>query len=143
MDMTINQRLAKFLYEKEIKQEQLRVKLGIKNRQQISNWINNRDPIPDKYQLQIIRLYPILNANWFIHEIGEPYVDQKVLRQVNRNEYGFCEDCMDKDKEIEALNIQLATKDKEVKELCKEIGKLEGRIEMYEKETQEKKSKKK
>lgn len=45
MDMTLNQRLDKFLYEKNFTQEQLRIKLGLKNRQQVSNWINCHDHI--------------------------------------------------------------------------------------------------
>lgn len=49
MDMSINQRLANFLYEKKISQEELRIKLGLKTRQQVSNWLNCRDHIPDKH----------------------------------------------------------------------------------------------
>jgi len=103
MDMSINQRLANFLYEKKISQEELRIKLGLKTRQQVSNWLNCRDHIPDKHLMGIIRLFPELNANWLIREIGSPLIDQKSLRQINRNEFGFCEECLEKDKEIETL----------------------------------------
>ena len=58
MDMSINQRLANFLYEKKISQEELRIKLGLKTRQQVSNWLNCRDHIPDKHLMGIIRLFP-------------------------------------------------------------------------------------
>lgn len=135
MDMTINHRLAQFLHDQGIKQEQLRAKLGIKNRQQISNWLNSRDPLPDKHMVAIIRLFPMMNANWFIHGFGEPLIDQKVLRQVNRNEYGFCEDCMEKDNKIEILQSQLASKGAEIMELCKEIGRMEERLKKYESDT--------
>lgn len=79
MDMSINQRLANFLYEKKISQEELRIKLGLKTRQQVSNWLNCRDHIPDKHLMGIIRLFPELNANWLIREIGSPLIDQKSL----------------------------------------------------------------
>ena len=110
MDMSINQRLANFLYEKKISQEELRIKLGLKTRQQVSNWLNCRDHIPDKHLMGIIRLFPELNANWLIREIGSPLIDQKSLRQINRNEFGFCEECLEKDKEIETLKTLLLKK---------------------------------
>ena len=138
MDMSINQRLGKFLYEKNISQEELRIKLGLKTRQQVSNWINCRDHIPDKYVVAICRLFPDLNANWLIREIGNFLIDQKVLRQVNRNEFGFCEDCIEKERDIEILKADIEKKEKDIKELCKELGKLEERLERYEKNNPEK-----
>ena len=140
MDMSINQRLGSFLYEKKISQEELRIRLGLKTRQQVSNWINCRDHIPDKHLLGIIRLFPDLNANWLIREIGTPLIDQKQLRQVNRNEFGFCEECIEKDKEIETLKLMLIKKEeeiekkeKEVQEVCRELGKIEERLAQCEK----------
>mgnify|MGYP001105764657 CR=1 FL=1 len=111
--MSINQRLANFLYEKKISQEELRIKLGLKTRQQVSNWLNCRDHIPDKHLMGIIRLFPELNANWLIREIGSPLIDQKSLRQINRNEFGFCEECLEKDKEIETLKTLLLRRNRE------------------------------
>lgn len=65
MDMSINQRLANFLYEKKISQEELRIKLGLKTRQQVSNWLNCRDPgIGDHYGKQRI------NGHW--HDFDMP-----------------------------------------------------------------------
>ena len=119
MDMSINQRLANFLYEKKISQEELRIKLGLKTRQQVSNWLNCRDHIPDKHLMGIIRLFPELNANWLIREIGSPLIDQKSLRQINRNEFGFCEECLEKEKEM--------------RESCRELGKMEERLSQFEK----------
>ena len=133
MDMSINKRLEKFLFEKDISQEKLRIKLGLKTRQQVSNWINCHDPIPDKHVLAIIRQFPELNANWLLRGTGNMLIDQKQLRQINRNEYGFCEDCIDKDKEIEMLKNLLEKKEQELKEQYKESGKLEERLYQYEK----------
>ena len=122
MDMSINQRLANFLYEKKISQEELRIKLGLKTRQQVSNWLNCRD------------------ANWLIREIGSPLIDQKSLRQINRNEFGFCEECLEKDKEIETLKTlllkkeeEIEKKEKEMRESCRELGKMEERLSQFEK----------
>jgi len=140
MDLSVNKRLERFLFEKKISQEELRIRLGLKARQQVSNWINCQDPIPDKHLLSIIREYPELNANWLIREIGPMFMDQKQLRQINRNEYGFCEDCLDKEKEIALLKTLLDKKEHELKELYRESGKLEERLSQYEK-TEKSKSK--
>ncbi|MEG0795617.1 MAG: hypothetical protein RR397_03780 [Odoribacter sp.] len=132
MDMSINQRLGKFLFEKKISQEELRIKLGLKTRQQVSNWVNCQDPIPDKHIIGIIRLFPELNSNWLIRDVGDPIVDQKSLRQINRNEFGFCDECVEKEKEIKMLRASLEKKEQEVKESYRELGKLEERIARYE-----------
>lgn len=132
MDMSINQRLGKFLFEKKISQEELRIKLGLKTRQQVSNWVNCHDHIPDKHLVGIIRLYPELNANWLIRDIGTPGIDQKTLRQINRNEYGFCEECLGKEQEIKILQTLLEKKEKEIKDTCRELGKMEERLNQYE-----------
>lgn len=128
MDMSINQRLGKLLFEKHMTQEQLKVKLGLNNRQQVSNWINCHDPIPDKYLIAIIHLFPDLNANWLLKEIGNPFIDQTTLRQVHRNEYGYCEDCQEKNKEIKMQKSTLEKNEKEIKELYIQIGILQERI---------------
>lgn len=133
MDMSLNQRLGKFLFEKNISQEDLRIRLGLKTRQQVSNWINCHDHIPEKHLIGIIKLFPELNANWILRGVGSMLIDQKQLRQINRNEYGFCEDCIDKDKEITMLRDLLDKKENELRELYRESGKLEERLHQYEK----------
>ncbi len=133
MDMSINQRLDRFLFEKKISQEDLRIRLGLKTRQQVSNWINCHDHIPDKHLISILKLFPDLSANWLLREIGPMFIDQKQLRQINRNEYGFCEECLEKEKEIALLKGLLDRKEKELKDLYKEAGKMEERLERYEK----------
>lgn len=138
MDMSINKRLEKFLFEKNISQEKLRIKLGLKTRQQVSNWINCHDHIPDKHLLTILRQFPELNANWLLRDVGSMLIDQKQLRQINRNEFGFCEDCMDKEKEITMLRNLLEKKEQELREQYKESGKLEERLYQYEKKEKKK-----
>ena len=140
MDMSINQRLGQFLFEKKISQEELRLRLGLKTRQQVSNWINCHDHIPDKHLLGIIRLFPEINANWLIRNIGNPLIDQHTLRQINRNEFGFCDECMEKDKEIDSLKTlgkdkeeELHKKEQEVRDTYRELGKIEERLAQCEK----------
>lgn len=128
MDMSINQRLKNYLSEKKVSQEELRIKLGLKTRQQVSNWLNCHDHIPEKHLIGIIRLFPDLNANWLIRDIGSQIIDQKQLRQINRNEHGFCEECIEKDKEIELLKAMMKEKDEKTNVAWREIGKLEERI---------------
>lgn len=128
MDMSINQRLKNYLFEKKVSQEELRIKLGLKTRQQVSNWLNCHDHIPEKHLIGIIRLFPDLNANWLIRNIGSQIIDQKQLRQINRNEHGFCEECMEKDKENELLKTMVKEKDEKINTAWREIGKLEERI---------------
>lgn len=136
MDMSLNQRLGKFLEYKNISQEKLRIKLGLKNRQQVSNWINCRDHIPEKHLVATIKAFPELNANWLLRDVGNMLIDQKQLRQINRNESGFCEDCIDKEKEITMLRSLLTAKEEELKKLYKESGMLEERLCQYERRFQ-------
>lgn len=128
MDMSINQRLRSYLFEKKVSQEDLRIKLGLKTRQQVSNWLNCHDHIPEKHLVGIILLFPDLNANWLIRNIGTPTIDEKQLRQINRNEHGFCDECLEKKKEIEVLKSIMKEKDEKITSTCKEIGRLEERI---------------
>lgn len=132
MDMSINQRLEEFLYKKNVSQEQLRVKLGLKTRQQVSNWLNCHDHIPAKHLFAIINLFPDLNINWLIRNSGAPFIDQKALRIIHRNDYGFCEECLDKEKEIEMLKAMLEKKEKEIKEMYIEFGKMTEKLHQLE-----------
>lgn len=127
-DMSINQRLRNYLFEKKISQEELRIKLGLKTRQQVSNWLNCHDHIPEKHLIGILLLFPELNANWLLRNIGIPTIDGQQLRQINRNEYGFCDECLEKKKEIEVLKAMLKEKDEKIGTVCKEIGRLEERL---------------
>lgn len=127
-DMSINQRLRNYLFEKKVSQEELRIKLGLKTRQQVSNWLNCHDHIPEKHLIGILLLFPELNANWLLRNLGSPTIDGQQLRQVNRNEYGFCDECLEKKKEIEILKAILKEKDEKITMACKEIGRLEERL---------------
>ncbi|MDE7374085.1 MAG: hypothetical protein K2M86_01970, partial [Odoribacter sp.] len=57
---------------------------------------------------------------------------QKALRVIHRNDYGFCEECLDKEKEIEMLKAMLEKKEKEIKEMCIEFGKMTEKLHQLE-----------
>lgn len=133
MDRTINQRLDQFLKEKHISQEELRLKLGLTNRQQVNSWIKCHSNIPDKHILKILLEYPELNANWFLHNIGAPLNDQKVLRQVARNDYGFCEDCAEKNLRIEFLEGEKQKLKEKLMKTYIEFGSLQEKVTRYQK----------
>ena len=138
--MSINQRLANFLYEKKISQEELRIKLGLKTRQQVSNWLNCRAHIPDKHLMGIIRLFPELNANWLIREIGSPLIDQKSLPANQSERIRFLRGMFGKrqrNRNPENPTTQERRRDrekrKEMRESCRELGKMEERLSQFEK----------
>ena len=54
--------------------------------------------------------------------------DQKIVRHINRNAYGFCEECIKKEQKIEYLQELIHQRDQEIKLLNREIGKLEDRL---------------
>jgi hypothetical protein len=70
-DFSINQRLIKIIEYKEITQENLRISLGVKNAQQVSNWIKSKERIPEKHIVRIIQLFKDINPYWFIDGEGE------------------------------------------------------------------------
>jgi len=110
--ISINQRLNSFLEKKEILSEDFKKSIGVKSRQQVSNWRTLSDPIPDKHLISIITVYPELNANWLLTGDGkmlsteETYKiqvpDQEKVSEANVN-YGKCPACRDKDKTIEVM----------------------------------------
>lgn len=69
MKKSINQRLAGWLDYKQISQVELGKNLG-KQRAQINQWCNDT-PIPDKSILEIIKIFPDINARWFITGSGK------------------------------------------------------------------------
>jgi transcriptional regulator with XRE-family HTH domain len=67
---TVNKRLRDFLDQKNIKQEDLRKLLHLRSQVQISNWLTDEEPLPDKHIPDILRYYSELNANWLINGTG-------------------------------------------------------------------------
>lgn len=53
---------------------------------------------------------------------------KKIVRHINRNAYGFCEECIKKEQKIEYLQELIHQRDQEIKLLNREIGKLEDRL---------------
>lgn len=136
MDAEISNRVEQFLHEKRIRKEELRKKLGLGSRQQINNWVKGSDPIPVKHLVSILLLFPEINANWLVRGEGEMLLppERPDKRIINRNEYGYCDGCVEKQVLISDLNARLKKKEEELKEAHWESGRLEERLTIYKKE---------
>ena len=139
MTTTVNQRLEEFLFEKKLKQEDLRKKLYINNRQQISNWITNKEQIPAKHILNTIEAYPELNADWLLNGRGQmlkgynDYDLKEAIANETEEKYFFdrktgkevvCKKCIEKDGMVKILKQQLREKEHLIGELQQTIGSL-------------------
>jgi|GEM_PF-2024559 len=117
MSLSINQRLVTFQEKEKFSWEDLRKILGVRLSQQISNWSNLKEPIPPKYILKIIELFPDLNARWFITGEGSMIETGQSENEVKegREKYGNenCLGCAGKQKRINELlekNYELSCK---------------------------------
>ena len=70
MENTKGQRLNKFVKSIGITQDELALLLKRKTRAAISNWVRDNQDIPDLAIVEILKLYPKINADWFINNRG-------------------------------------------------------------------------
>ncbi|PXX96878.1 hypothetical protein DF185_19760 [Marinifilum breve] len=70
-DKAVNKRVKLFLENKEISQEQFKKDISVKSKQQVSNWINCNEKIPERHLFTMIHIYKDLNARWLITGEGE------------------------------------------------------------------------
>lgn len=77
METTINQRIATFLDHFRISQEDFRVAMRVKSRQQISAWLTSKENIPDKYILRTIEMYDQINHRWLLTGEGHMLATEK------------------------------------------------------------------
>lgn len=68
---TVNQRLTEYVEFRNFQNEDLRKALLLKSKSQVSNWLNGKEQVPDKYLLMILRQNPEINANWLINGKGK------------------------------------------------------------------------
>ncbi len=95
----------------------------------------------------IIRLFPELNANWLIREIGKSAYRPKISPANQSERIRFLrEECLEKDKEIETLKTLLLKKEEEIEKKRKRdarilpgIRKMEERLSQFEKVLAQKK----
>jgi transcriptional regulator with XRE-family HTH domain len=107
MKKSINQRLANWLEYKEISQADLGKNMG-KTRSQINQWCSST-PIPDKYILEIVEMFPDLNARWFITGEGAMTENETLnITEDPKQLYNTCPLCKEKDKLITAHTDRIA-----------------------------------
>jgi hypothetical protein len=105
MELSVNERLNKFLKGKDSKQKELANFLGLKE-QQISAWLNFVDQIPEKHYVKIIRFYTDLDARWFITGEGEmKTIDLNIATgpDTGYKNNDCCKLCVEKDERIREL----------------------------------------
>lgn len=132
-DIAINKRLKLIFDSLSISQTDFRKEIGVKSKQQVSNWLNLSEKIPEKYLLSVIRLYPNINARWLITGEGEMF--QQLGKAVGSGiasepapEYSNgkdCKKCIEKEGMIKLLKEQAAEKDEKIYHLQKSVGSLE------------------
>ncbi len=125
-DLSINQRLKLFLDSKDFSNQDLRVALGVKTRQQVSNWLLSKEKMPDKHIFKIIDMFDDLNARWLI--TGEGVMTDLdegiVIASDSKPKYHTCKQCIEKDGMVKLLEKQALQKDTLISELNEKIGGL-------------------
>lgn len=91
----------------------------------LSRAMNNGTDIQSKWLLAIVENYPRLSADWLLRGQGEMMINDGTGEAPSAAPEAYTA-------EIERLQRIIDKKDKEIKELSREVGKLEGRIEQME-----------
>lgn len=128
-EYAINQRLKIFLEKMNVSQEEFKKSIGIKNKQQVSNWLTLTEPIPAKHILTIFCIYSQINANWLLTGEGEMIIGQKVYPENDSLMYVAdtgkidCPFCIMKDEQIKNLEMHRDDLRKQVSLLEFSLGK--------------------
>jgi len=130
-DLFINQRLKLFLDSKNFSNQDLRIVLGVKTRQQVSNWLLSKEKIPDKHILKVIELFDDLNARWLITGEGKmnDLDDGVVIASDFKSKYHSCKICVEKEGMIKLLEKQALQKDSLILEFKEKIGRLKQQLD--------------
>ncbi|MDE5424205.1 hypothetical protein L3073_18490 [Ancylomarina sp. DW003] len=130
-DLSINQRLKLFLDSKDFSNQDLRVALGVKTRQQISNWLLSKEKMPDKYIFKIIDMFDDLNARWLITgKGGMTDLDEGIIIASDfKSKYYTCKQCIEKEGMVKLLEKQALQKDNLILELNEKIGRLKQQLD--------------
>lgn len=115
MDLSVNQRLVSFQEQENFSWEKLRIQLGVRRKQQVSNWKNLNEKIPDKFIIKLIEIFPNLNARWLITGEGEINENNNQVNERSEVYLKRCPICNEKDEII----IQLKERIKDKEELLK------------------------
>lgn len=121
MKTTKGQRLKQWLDLKGIPQVDLAKNLGLK-KASINDWVSRGVDIPDKHVIKIIELFPDLPARWFI--TGEGTINEEEKTYTSKSDHDEikedakfnitridCQECLSKQKLIDAQKAALDAKD--------------------------------
>ncbi len=130
-DLYINQRLKMFLDSKDFSNQDLRIALGVKTRQQISNWMLSKEKMPDKHILTVINMFDDLNARWLITGKGgmTDTENEPVVLAKTKIDSDCCLDCIEKQGMIKLLEKQADDKNETISKLNEKLGKLTQQLE--------------
>jgi transcriptional regulator with XRE-family HTH domain len=128
MDYAINERLKSFLEHENISYAEYRSIVHINKPQQLSNWLSNREKIPDKYLRETILKYKNLNARWFFTGDGEMnYKDPPAETSVHQSEKQYVQingKMIDFRDEVEEQNELIADLERSIVVLQRTINRL-------------------
>lgn len=113
-DFSINQRFIEYCQNKGFSQAQIKKKLSIRGKSQISNWFNLVEPIPMRQIVKATKIFKDLNANWLINGNGEMLnsANDPAFLQANEPNTNYnCPECLEKERTIHALKQALDAKD--------------------------------
>lgn len=107
MENTIGQRLELLMKSIPINQVALADKLGKKNGAAVSNWKRGVQDIPSEVIIAILKLFPNVNADWFINNRGTMFSD--VINVTSEPTPPYHTKCTSGEciKEIERLRTQI------------------------------------
>jgi len=121
MKESINQRFTKILDEKKINQAEFAKLIGV-SKQNVNNWYNNASPISVDRIVQILEVFPDLDARWFLTGSPRAYnvdIPKQVMDDPQKVNYG------DADYIIKLQKNVIEMKEKEIERLNKELGRTQ------------------
>ena len=119
MDKSINQRFVKILEEKNISQSEYadRIKTGRAN---VNNWCKLKNAIPLDSIVELLRMFPDIDARWFL--TGSPR-NYDLDKNTANTEESNTSNLNDKDYIINLQKDVINMKEKEILRLMHELGK--------------------
>ena len=114
METTVNQRVKSILNAKGIPQEEFRVNIGLADKGQLSRWITEKESIPAKHLVEILKQYPYINARWLLFGEGEMLgseVADWIVQDQAQPYLKPCAACEAKDLHIRDLQAQVSRLD--------------------------------
>lgn len=129
MKNIVIERVKEFITYKKYSQEELRKDIGVRSKQQVSNWFSGAENMPDKHIVVILKTYPELNANWLINGFGMMLNDESEMFIQTKDKSDFCEECLELKGEIRGLEKMLDKYQIKNQNLNQQVGELITKLE--------------